>query len=204
MATFLTRHQLIILLPLAFALYYLAFHNISVFWYMYSFALLVLMSFAIIYSSIYDEMTTGKSLVYGVAGGTVIYGLFAAGFQMLKVFPIEVEPSVAAFLSAFSPTSIWHYLLLMFIIVPGEEFFWRGFIQQKFKQYVPTPVAILIASLLFGGAVGIGGFWPGIVAGIVAGGVLGILYEWKKSMPALIVTHLVMIVLLFLIFPLPV
>ncbi|RNF38514.1 CPBP family intramembrane glutamic endopeptidase [Planococcus salinus] len=204
MARFFSDYNLFILLPVAFGLYYLAFQDTSVFWYMYSFALLVLISFAIVYGMIFDEMVTWKSLIYGIGYGTVIYAIVAAGFQLLQLFPVNIEQSVESFLSAFAPTSIWHYLLLMFIIVPGEEFFWRGFVQQKLKQYLPTSFAILVASVLFGLALALGGFWPGMLAAIVAGAILGILYEWKKSMPAIIVTHLVMIVLLFLILPLPV
>jgi membrane protease YdiL (CAAX protease family) len=62
----------------------------------------------------------------------------------------------------------------------------------------------LISSVLFGLALGVAGFWPGQLAGIAAGLVLGALYEWKRSMPLIIIAHLVLIVLLFLVLPLPI
>jgi membrane protease YdiL (CAAX protease family) len=90
----------------------------------------------------------------------------------------------------------------MFGIVPGEEIFWRGYIQQKLKKYMSGPMAVLASSVLFGLALGLGGFVSGTFAAVASGIVLGFLYEWKRSMPLLIVAHLVMIVLLFLIKPL--
>jgi len=204
MINFLKQHPLVLMLPLAFFLYDLAFDSTAIFWYMYTFAMLILMSLAIVFVKIFDELVTWKSLIYGLGYGTLLYGLIAVGFQLLQLLPININGPVESFLTAFAPVSIWHYLLLMFIIVPGEEIFWRGLVQQKLKQYVSTPMAVLISSILFGSALALGGFWPGVVAGIAAGLILGLLYEWKKSLPVIIVAHLVMIVLLFLILPLPV
>ncbi|MDN7244355.1 type II CAAX endopeptidase family protein [Planococcus shenhongbingii] len=196
------KHQLILLIPIAFALYSLAFQDTAIFWYMYTFAILVLMSFAIMSIKIFDEMVTWKSLIYGLGYGTLIYAIIAGGFQFFKLLPFNFEASTSSFLSTFAPASIWHFLLLMFVIVPGEEIFWRGFVQQKLKQYFPMSYSVLISSLLFGLALGFGGFVPGMLAGIVTGLILGSLYEWKKSMPLLIIAHLVMLVLLFLVMPL--
>lgn len=202
MINFLKQHPLILMLPMAFFLYNLAFENTAIFWYMYTFAMLILMSLAIIFVKIFDELVTWKSLIYGLVFGTLLYGLIAAGFQLLLLTPFNIAGSVKAFLANFVPVTIWHYLLLMFIIVPGEEIFWRGLVQQKFKQYCSTPLAVLASSVLFGLALALGGFWPGAWTGIITGMILGLLYEWKRSLPVIIVSHLVMIVLLFLIFPL--
>ncbi|MBT2581780.1 CPBP family intramembrane glutamic endopeptidase [Planococcus sp. ISL-109] len=203
MFSFFKRHSLLWLLPLSLYLYHLAFENTAVFWYMYSFAILLLMSIAIVNYSVFDQLKTWQSLLYGVMFGTLLYALLALGYRFLDVFPLNIQRPVAALQTIFAPSSIWHYLLLMFIIVPGEEIFWRGFIQQQLKKYMKLPLAILSASLLFGVALSFSGFWPAIIAGILTGAVLGVLYEWKRSMPLLIITHLVILILLFLIFPLP-
>lgn len=204
MINFLKQHPLILMLPLAFFLYHLAFENTSIFWYMYTFAMLILLSIAIVFVKIFDELVTWKSLIYGLGYGTLLYGFIAIGYQLLNLTPINITGSVESFLTTFAPISIWHYLLLMFIIVPGEEIFWRGLVQQKLKNYVSTHWAVFISSILFGLALALGGFWPGVGAGIIAGLILGFLYEWKRSLPLIIVAHLVMIVLLFLVLPLPV
>ncbi|WP_341961592.1 CPBP family intramembrane metalloprotease [Planococcus maritimus] len=203
MFTLLKRHTLIWLLPLSLYLYHLAFENTAIFWYMHTFAILVLMSIALVHYSVFDELKTWKSLIYGLVFGTIIYAILAIGYLVFDVLPLNVEGPVSSLQTLFAPTSIWHYLLLMFVIVPGEELFWRGYIQQQLKKYMKPPFAILGASLLFGVALAFSGFWPSIVAGIVAGILLGLLYEWKRSMPLLIITHLVVLVLLFIVLPLP-
>lgn len=202
MFSFFNRHILILLIPLAFWLYNWSFENTAIFWYMYTFAILVLMSIALVYSKIADELPTWKSMLFGLGYGTFIYGIIVLGYLLLQIFPVHIKSSVSKFLSAFAPTTIWHYLLLMFIIVPGEEIFWRGLVLQRLKQYMPTAAAIVFSSILFGLALGLGGFWPGQLAGLAAGLVLGAIYEWKRSMPLIIIAHLVMIVLLFLVRPL--
>lgn len=204
MFTFFKDHKLILFIPVALVLYDLAFRDSAVFWYMYTFSILVLMSIAMLYTKILDEMPTWKSLIYGLVFGGLIYALIAGGFQLMQWSPLTVEKSVRSFLNTYAPASIWHYLLLMFLIVPGEEIFWRGFVQQELKKYMSLKWTILLSSALFALAIGISGFWLGALAGLAAGLVLGGLYEWKRSMPLLIITHLVMIVLLFLIAPLAV
>lgn len=202
MLNFVKNHHLLLLIPAAFLLYFIAFQNISIFWYMYSFAMLLLMPFALLNTDIFDEMPTWKSLLFGLGYGTLIYGLLAGSYQVLQLFPGSIENAISIFLADFAPISIWHYLLLMFIIVPGEEIFWRGYVQQKLKKYMSVPSAVLLSTTLFGLALGLGGFIPGIFAGLATGLILGFLYEWKRSMPLLIIAHLVMVILLFLVKPL--
>lgn len=204
MIHFLNQHKLVWTIPLAIALNYLAFENDAIFWYMYTFSILVLTSLALAFGQVDDELETWKALIAGLGYGTLLYAIIAGGFHALSFLPLGMEASVGRFLSAVGPTSIWHFLLLLFLIVPGEEIFWRGFVQQQMKQYMGTFTAILVTAVMFGAALAISGFWPGALAGIAAGLLLGALYEWKRSMPLIIITHIVMIILLFLVLPLPV
>lgn len=201
MLRFLLKHKLIFMLPIAYGLYHLAFQDISIFWYMYTFALLILMSAAIVFSEIKDELRTWQSFAYGIAAALAIYAILFAGYHFLQMLGVGSAGSTSEFLSIFTPASIWHLLLLMFIVVPGEELFWRGFVQQQLKQYLPLSIAIPVASVLFGFTLWLADFWPGIFAGTAVGLVLGYLYEKKKSMPLIIVSHLLLIILIFIIFP---
>ncbi|TAA72162.1 CPBP family intramembrane glutamic endopeptidase [Planococcus salinarum] len=198
---FLKNHKLVFMLPIAYGLYHLAFQDISVFWYMYTFALLILMSAAIVYSEIMDEMRTLKSFAYGIAAAVAMYAVLFAGYYLLQALGVGSASATAEFLSIFTPESVWHLLLLMFIVVPGEELFWRGFVQQQLKQYIPVSIAIPLAAVLFGFTLWLAGFWPGVFAGTAVGLILGYLYEKTKSMPLLIIAHLVLMVLIFIIFP---
>lgn len=204
MIHFFKQHKLLFLVPLAVILNYFAFENEAIFWYMYTFGILVLTSIALAFGQVKEEMRTWQSLLYGIGFGLLLYLLIAVGFQFLSFFPTGVASNVSGILKALAPSSIWHYLLLLFIIVPGEEIFWRGFVQQEMKKHVSPFAAILLTSLLFGVGLAFSGFWPGALAGIAAGLLFGTLYEWKRSMPALIIAHIVMLIFLFLVIPLPV
>lgn len=192
-----------VLLVSVYILLFFTFSNETIFWYMYTFTMLVFMAISFVLGKIEDDVQTWEYLVFGIGYGTLTYGLIATAYQFLSIFTDRAAISVEHFLSDFGPTTVWHYLLLMLIIAPGEELFWRGFIQQKLKSYMSPFFAVLVASLLFGLSMSFSGFWLGVVAAFTSGMLWGLLYEWKKSMPLIIIAHITMTILLFLVLPLP-
>ena len=192
----------IILLFIVYALLFLTFSNEKIFWYMYSFTTLLFMAVAFVWGKMEDEVQTWEYLIFGLGYGTLTYGQIATGYRLLSIFTDYAAVSVDRFLSDFGPTTVWHYFLLMLIIAPGEELFWRGLIQQKLKAFMSPFFAVLVASLLFGFSMSFSGFWLGVFAAFTSGMFWGILYEWKKSMPLIIIAHITMVFLLFLVLPL--
>jgi uncharacterized protein len=191
-----------ILLVLVYVLLFFTFSNEKVFWYMYTFTMLLLMAFSFVLGKMEDNVQTWEYLVFGIGYGTLTYGLIATGYRFFSIFSDFAANSVESFFGDFGPTTVWHYLLLMLIIAPGEELFWRGLVQQKLKVYMSPFFAVLAASLLFGLSMAFSGFWLGVLAAFISGMFWGILYEWKKSMPLIIIAHITMIFLLFLVLPL--
>ncbi|WP_413788939.1 CPBP family intramembrane glutamic endopeptidase [Psychrobacillus mangrovi] len=193
---------LIITLLLAYTFTWITFSNEKVFWYFYTFTVLFLMSIAFFYAKIDDKIKTIEYLLYGLGFGFLMYVIIAGGYKLLEWTPFLSTTSVKQFFSSFAPTSIWHYLLLLFIIAPGEELFWRGYIQQQLKRWMSPTIAIVLSAALFSFSLIFSGFWLGVLGAFISGIILGLLYEWKKSMPLIILTHIVMLVFLFLLFPL--
>lgn len=191
----------IILIVAVYTLLYFTFSNEKIFWYMYTFTMLLFMALSFIMKKMEDDIQTWEYLIFGIGYGTLTYGLIAAGYRFFSIFT-DVTVSVDRFLSDFGPTSVWHYILLILIIAPGEELFWRGFVQQKLKAYMSPFFAVLISSILFGFSMAFSGFWLGVLAAFISGMFWGVLYEWKKSMPLIIIAHITMIILLFLVLPL--
>jgi len=191
-----------ILIVAVYALLYFAFSNEKVFWYMYTFTMLIFMAISFIIVKMEDEIQTWEYLIFGIGYGTLTYGLIVTGHRFFSIFTDVASVSVDRFLSDFGPTTVWHYILLILIIAPGEELFWRGFIQQKLKAYMSPFFAVLISSILFGLSMAFSGFWLGVLAAFISGMLWGVLYEWKKSMPLIIIAHITMITLLFLVLPL--
>lgn len=190
------------LLIVVYALLYVTFLNENLFWYMYTFTMLLFMALSLVLGEIEDDVQTWEYLVFGIGYGTLTYGIIATAYRFTSIFSDEVAISVERFLNIYGPTTIWHYILLILIIAPGEELFWRGFIQQKLKSYMSPFFAVLTSSLLFGLSMSFSGFWLGVLAAVTSGILWGFLYEWKKSMPLIIITHITMTILLFLVLPL--
>lgn len=180
---------------------FFTFKEASIFWYLYTFTLLVGMAIAILNGNFKDELPTWKYLLFGIGYSTILYGIVRLGYLILTNLNGSIENNVQSFLETYGPNNIWHYLLLIFIIVVGEELFWRGYVQQQLKKWVSPKIAVIITSVLFALSFSFSGFFPGIFVALLTGLVWGTLYEWKKSMPLIIVSHEVFILLLFMILP---
>lgn len=192
---------LVLSLCLAYILIWVTFSNVKVFWYFYTFTILFLMSISFFYAKIKDEINTLQYIITGLFFGILLYVIIAMGYMLIDTVSNSTTTRIHKFSSKFAPSAIWHYLLLLFIIAPGEELFWRGFIQQQLKRWFSPLYAVIISALLFGLSFVVSGFWPGVLVAFIIGLILGLLYEWKKSMPLIILSHLTMLVLLFLIHP---
>ena len=192
---------LLLSLLFVYAMLIYTFKEEAIFWYLYAFTLLVGIAVALIFGKFEDRLPTWQYLIYGIGYGTITYGLVKLGYILLPYIDSTAEKDISKFLETYGPTNIWHYLMLIFIIVIGEEIFWRGYVQQQLKRFTTPMYAVFITALLFSISLAISGFLPGAVAAIVAGLIWGALYEWKKSLPLIIVAHLTYVLLLFLILP---
>ena len=184
-----------------FMMYY-TFENKTIFWYLYAFTLLVGIAISLITSTFKDELPTWNYLLFGIGYGTILYGIVKIGDIIMPHMDNKFEKELTQFLNTFAPQNIWHYLLLVFVIVIGEEMFWRGYVQQKLKMYTQPIYAVFVTSLLFSLSLAISGFAAGAIAALVTSMILGILYEWKKSLPLIIIAHETFVILLFLVLPL--
>lgn len=199
----LSKQTIVLLLSLAFVyiLLFYTFEEKVIFWYLYAFTLLIGMAIALVSAKFEDRIPTWQYLIFGIGYGTITYGLVKLGYIVLPFIDKNIANDVSKFLETYGPSNIWHYVLLIFIIAVGEEMFWRGYVQQQLKRYTQTKYAVFITAILFSLSIAISGFTAGIIAAFVAGLIWGTLYEWKKSLPLVIVTHVVFILLLFLVLP---
>lgn len=198
-----SKHLIILLLSLIFIYVsmYFTFEEKKIFWYLYTFTLLVGMAISILYGKFKDELPTWKYILFGIGYGTITYGIIRLGYIILKYVDDDLLKTIRKFLETYGPNNIWHYLLLILFVVVGEELFWRGYVQETLKQFVSPIVACVITSLLFALAIALSGFIPGMIAAFFVAFIFGLLYEWKQSMPLVIIAHEVFILLFFLVLP---
>lgn len=199
-----SKQTIILLLALVFifSMMFFTFYERAIFWYLYAFTLLVGIAIALVVGKFEDRLPTWKYLIYGIGYGTITYGFVKLGFMLLPYLDDNATKEIMKFLNVYGPQNIFHYLMLIFIVAIGEEMFWRGYVQQQLKRFTTPVWAVIITALLFSLSLAISGFMQGALAAIVVGLIWGTLYEWKKSLPLIIVSHIVFVLLLFLVLPL--
>lgn len=194
--------RLILSIVMAHVLLYLTFSDRDIFWYLYTAANLFFISFAIISERIDDHQKTRSYLKYGVLSGLLLYALFFAGHLLLPHLPLSWDKQAAGIYKWYGPQFSWHYIVLILVFIPGEELFWRGFIQKRLSVYFNDLTAIIAASMLYASIFIYSDKLIWVLAAFIAGLFWGSLYVWKRSIPMLIISHLVFDILLIVLLPL--
>jgi membrane protease YdiL (CAAX protease family) len=88
------------------------------------------------------------------------------------------------------------------VAAPGEELFWRGFVQKRLLHYFGPYMSIFIGALLYASVHIYSGTLILMLAAFFSGLMWGALYLWKRSMPLVIVSHIVFDIMIFIILPL--
>jgi membrane protease YdiL (CAAX protease family) len=118
------------------------------------------------------------------------------------MFPFA-EGEIGSIYSMKDGTSPWLIgPLLLLVIGPAEEIFWRGFVQRQFSLKMNPTWAFVLTTAIYA----LVHIWAGnfmlVVAAAVVGGVWGLLYRlWPKGLWTLIISHAVWDVVVFLVFP---
>lgn len=150
-----------------------------------------------------DIEISWKGFFTGIALALVLWGIFWVGDKVATwMFPFA-RPQVDTIYSMKDSQSEWVIgLLLLFIIGPAEEIFWRGFIQRSLSKRFTANVGF-VATLLVYGLVHLWKFnFMLIMAAFVCGLVWGLAYRlWPKQLFALIVSHAIWDALVFVVWP---
>ena len=150
-----------------------------------------------------DIEISWKGFFTGIALALVLWGIFWVGDKVATWMLPFARPQVDTIYSMKESQSEWVIgLLLLFIIGPAEEIFWRGFIQRSLSKRFTANVGF-VATLLVYGLVHLWKFnFMLIMAAFVCGLVWGLAYRlWPKQLFALIVSHAIWDALVFVVWP---
>lgn len=176
----------------------------GLFWLLFPLALTLLLFISLKFTRHRDIslIPSIKSLLFGVVSGSLLYLVFFLTYFVIKLFELPFLAQVKGLYTIVGPSEIWHYLLLVLIIVPGEEIFWRGYIQDSISKWKNGPAGVMIAACLYAFA----HLWSGnlmlVAAAFTAGIAWGALFEWKRSLLLITISHLVFDIWLLVILPL--
>lgn len=143
-----------------------------------------------------------KKLMWGLFSAAALYLVFLAGnyFSNLLFSTAESEISgIYAFKGGASKMRI--LLLMLFIIGPGEELFWRGFLQDRLMKRFKPIYGFIIATALYTLVHILTGNFMLIMAALVAGLFWGWMYYRFKSIAMNVISHVVWDITIFLILP---
>jgi uncharacterized protein len=144
----------------------------------------------------------GRKILLGFLAAAVLYAVFFIGnilARLILPFAGSGIGAVYAFKSTASPVRI--VLLMALLIGPGEEVFWRGFLQRRWQARFGADRGFLLATGLYA-AVHIGsGNAMLVLAAAVCGLFWGYLYRRTGSLLLVAVSHTVWDLAVFVLFP---
>lgn len=138
----------------------------------------------------------------GVVSAIVLYGVFWAGhFVSTRVLPFAGE-QVESIYSIRAGQNPWVIAaLLIFIIGPAEEIFWRGFVQGRLSNRYGIFIGFLIAAAIYA-LVHVWSFnFMLIAAAAICGGFWGLLFAFTRRLWPCIISHAIWDVLVFIVLP---
>lgn len=201
--------QLILPILTAALLWFLMFNpwtNVPIdFWTMMTLSGCILLTMALLINRqwLNDIKISWSGFFIGIALALVLWCIFWVGDKIATwMFPFA-RPQVDTIYSMKDSQSEWIIgFLLLFIIGPAEEIFWRGFVQRNISLQWTANIGFVVTLLIYG-LVHIWKFnFMLIMAALVCGLVWGLAYRlWPKQLFALIVSHAVWDALVFVVWP---
>lgn len=144
----------------------------------------------------------GKKVLFGIASAAVLYLIFFAGNYLSRLlfnFADNGIQGVYDFKGSASAVRIG--LLMLLVIGPGEELFWRGFLQRHFESSLGKVWGFVAATLVYTGVHVLTGNPMLIVAALFAGIFWGWMFMRYRSMLMNSVSHIIWDIAVFILIP---
>jgi membrane protease YdiL (CAAX protease family) len=144
-----------------------------------------------------------RKVVLGILSAVALYVVFWVGNQATRwLFGGAAHDISAVYAFKHQASGLRIFLLMVFVIGPGEELFWRGFLQRHLEAALGGRSGWLLATAVYA-AVHIASGNPILV---LAAGVCGLFWGWlywqRRSMLLNAVSHTIWDIAVFLLFPL--
>ena len=182
------------------------------FWVVMSVSAIILSSMALCFTPDKQSLLRIEKPLLQVLAGVLIalalWGVFWLGDKLSSMLLDFARPEVDAVYSMKDGRSPWLIAtLLLLLIGPAEELFWRGYVQRSLSALLEGRKAGRLAAFALTAVIyALVHIWSLnfmlIMAALVAGAVWGFIYYLcPKALPALIVSHALWDALVFVILP---
>ncbi len=131
-----------------------------------------------------------RSVLFGLLSAAILYLIFLLGHKLAPYFLPRSNTQVEGIYSLGVGTNrVLIFLLLFFITSPGEEIFWRGFLQDRLMKRWGIFSGYLVTTIIYAGVHVFSWNLVLILAALVAGAFWGFLYIWKRDLLIQITSH---------------
>ena len=131
-----------------------------------------------------------RSFLYGLVSAALLYLIFFLGNKLTLQILSGAKTQVGAiYYLGVGVNKALVFLLLFLITGPGEEIFWRGFLQSRLMARWGRFSGYLITTALYAGVHIFSRNLVLVLAALVAGSFWGLLYLWKKDLLIQVVSH---------------
>ena len=142
------------------------------------------------------------SVAAGILAAAVLYGIFFVGNAIAPYIVPGAQGQVGGIYALGSGTErALIFLLLCFVTGPGEEIFWRGFLQGRLMDRWGPGRGFVLTTLIYGGVHVFSLNLMLILAALVAGAFWGGLYLWRRDLTLVIVSHSLWSAFIFAVAP---
>lgn len=143
-----------------------------------------------------------RKAAFGVLSAGVLYVVFRLGDKISRyLLPGAASDISGVYAFKGHASAVRIVLLMIFVIGPGEELFWRGFLQRRFENLLGNRSGWLLAAAVYT-AIHIASGNPILV---LAAGVCGLFWGWlysrRRSMILNAVSHTIWDIAAFVLFP---
>ena len=147
------------------------------------------------------EKAGGKVLL-GIGSAAALYGVFFLGNLLSRLILPGSGREIESIYGLKDGVEIWRVALLMVLVFgPGEELFWRAFLQHRLMDHLGRWRGLAAGALLYA-AVHLGsGNLMLVAAALVCGLAWGGLYLWRRSPLLNAVSHTLWDLTVFLVLP---
>lgn len=145
---------------------------------------------------------TGKKVLLGLLAAAALYAVFFAGNLVSRLILPFADSGIGAVYAFKEGASLPRIVLLMALLIgPGEEIFWRGFLQRRWQARFGSSRGYLLATALYTAAHAGSGNVMLVLAAAVCGLFWGFIYRRTGSVLLAAASHTVWDLAVFVVFP---
>lgn len=143
-----------------------------------------------------------RSVIIGAGSAAVLYLIFLIGNFLSQILFDFAKPQVSSIYDIRTQSeAVIIVFILLFITSPGEEIFWRNFIQRWAMRKFGGFGGMFIAALIYAAIHISSGNFMLVMAALVAGLFWGYIYWKEENTLAVTISHALWTVGIFVLFP---